>query len=323
MSYDLQYVLMRVLITGGDGFIGKILAQSLLNRGDNVHVLDNHITSQPILNHERLTRTTGDVCDVSNFISEDNRPDVIVHLASVAIPKLYMKEPDFVIRPNVIGTNEVCKLGEKYGSRVIFASTSEVYGSTIDNLTIGTSLSEDSHSLSSLLSPRTSYSVSKKMGEEIVRSFIRKGNSGCSVRFFNVVGPNMDNAVHGYGRVIPNFFDSIVQNKPLTIYGDGHQTRCFLWINDAVSALLKLIDFDNELPSAINIGHSQQTSILNLAHLFNEIAGVQNEIEFFNGLPDEPRHRKPNISLAKSTLDWEPTIDLHDIVSKILTEVVE
>ena len=323
MSYDLQYVLMRVLITGGDGFIGKNLAQSLLNRGDNVHVLDNHVTSHPILNHESLTRTTGDVCDVFDLISEDKGPDVIVHLASVAIPKLYMKEPDFVIRPNVIGTNEVCKLAEKYGSRVIFASTSEVYGSTIDGVSVGTSLSENSFSLSSLLSPRTPYSVSKKMGEEIVHSFIRKGNSGCSVRFFNVVGPNMDKAVLGYGRVIPNFVDSIVQNKSLTIYGDGQQTRCFLWISDAVSALLKLIDFKKDIPSVINIGHSQQTSILALAHLFNEIAGVQNDVEFLEKLPDEPKHRRPNISLAKSMLDWEPTIDLHDIVSTILTEAVE
>ena len=323
MFYHLQYVLMRVLITGGDGFIGKNLAQSLLNRGDNVHVLDNHVTSHPILNHESLTRTTGDVCDVFDLISEDKGPDVIVHLASVAIPKLYMKEPDFVIRPNVIGTNEICKLAEKYGSRVIFASTSEVYGSTIDGVSVGTTLSENSFSLSSLLSPRTPYSVSKKMGEEIVHSFIRKGNSGCSVRFFNVIGPNMDKAVLGYGRVIPNFVDSIVQNKSLTIYGDGHQTRCFLWINDAVSALLKLIDFKKDIPSVINIGHSQQTSILDLAHLFNEIAGVQNDVEFLEKLPDEPKHRRPNISLAKSMLDWEPTIDLYDIVSKILTEAVE
>jgi len=312
---------MRVLITGGDGFIGQNLALSLLNRGDYVHILDSHVTSNPILNHENLSRTIGDVCDVFDLITEDEGPDVIVHLASVAIPKLYMKEPDFVIRPNVIGTNEVCKLAEKYKSRVIFSSTSEVYGSTIDNSTVGASLSEDSHSHSSLLSPRTPYSVSKKMGEEIVRSFIRKGNSGCSIRFFNVVGQNMDHAVQGYGRVIPNFVDSVVQNKPLTIYGDGQQTRCFLWINDAVSALLKIIDFDNELPTVVNIGHSQQTSILNLAHLFNEISGVQNEIEFFEELPDEPRHRRPNISLAKSILDWEPTIDLHDIVSKILSEV--
>lgn len=312
---------MRVLITGGDGFIGHYLALSLLNRGDYVHILDNHVTSKPTLSHENISRTVGDVCDIFDLVYGGEGPDVIVHLASVAIPKLYMKEPDFVIRPNVIGTNEVCKLAEKYKSRVIFASTSEVYGSTIDNSTLGTSLSEDSHSHSSLLSPRTPYSVSKKMGEEIVRSFTRKGNSGCSIRFFNVVGPNMDNSVQGYGRVIPNFCDSIVQNKPLTIYGDGQQTRCFLWIDDAVSALLKLIDFNKELPCVINIGHSQQTSILNLAHLFNEISGTQNTILFSEKLPDEPKHRRPNISLAKSLLDWEPTMELHEIVSTILSEV--
>ncbi len=312
---------MRVLITGGDGFIGQNLALSLLERGDDVDILDNHVTSKPTLNHENLSRTVGDVCDIFDLISEDEGPDVIVHLASVAIPKLYMKEPDFVIRPNVIGTNEVCRLAEKYKSRVIFASTSEVYGSTIDNSTVGTSLSEDSDSHSSLLSPRTPYSISKKMGEEIIRSFVHKGNSGCSIRFFNVVGPNMDHAVQGYGRVIPNFVDSIVQNEPLTIYGDGQQTRCFLWISDAVSALLKLIDFESELPLVVNIGHSQQTSILNLAHLFNEISGTQNAIVFSEKLPDEPKHRRPNISLAKSILDWEPTKELRDIVSTILSEV--
>ena len=310
---------MRVLITGGDGFIGQNLALSLLNRGDHVHILDNHLTSKPTLNHQNISRTVGDVCDIFDLISEDEEPDVIVHLASVAIPKLYMKEPDFVIRPNVTGTMEVCKLAEKYKSRVIFASTSEVYGSTIDNSTVGTSLSEDSDSRSSLLSPRTPYSVSKKMGEEIVRSFVRKGNSGCSIRFFNVVGPNMDCAVQGYGRVVPNFVDSIVQHKPLTVYGDGQQTRCFLWIDDAVKALLNLIDFDEKLPTVVNIGHSQQTSILNLAHLFNEISGAQNAIVFAEKLPDEPKHRRPNISLAKSILDWEPTMELREIVSTVLS----
>lgn len=314
---------MRVLITGGDGFIGQNLARSLLNRGDDVHILDNHITSKSILNHENLSRTIGDVCEIVDLISKDEGPDVIVHLASVAIPKLYMKEPDFVIRPNVIGTNEVCKLAEKYNSRVIFASTSEVYGSTIDHSTVGASLSEDSHSHSSLLSPRTPYSVSKKMGEEIVRSFVRKGNSGCVIRFFNVVGPNMDYAVQGYGRVIPNFVDSIIQNKPLTIYGDGQQTRCFLWINDAISALLRLIDFEDMLPTVVNIGHSQQISILNLAHLFNEVSGAKNAIVFSEKLPDEPRHRRPDITLAKSILDWEPTMELHEIVSTILSEVTK
>ena len=167
---------MRVLITGGDGFIGINLARSLLDRGDEVHILDNHVTSHPTLNHGKLERTSGDVCDIDNLTSDFETPDVIVHLASVAIPKLYMKEPDLVIRPNVIGTNEVCTLAETFGSRVIFASTSEVYGSTIDNSAVGTSLGEDSGSISSLLSPRTPYSVSKKMGEEfwLFSSFLQR-----------------------------------------------------------------------------------------------------------------------------------------------------
>ncbi len=310
---------MRVLVTGGDGFIGQYLVNNLLQRGDHVHVLDNNITSTPILIHENLTRVKGDVCDILEILP-DYSPNVIVHLASVAIPKLYMEQPDLVIRPNVFGTHEVCKLAEKYSARIIFASSSEVYGSIIDDSAIGTAISESDSSISSLLSARTPYSTAKKMGEEIIRSFTQKGHSACSVRLFNVVGPNMDSAVIGYGRVIPNFVESIRELRPLTIYGNGEQKRCFLWIEDAVTALVNLIDYGGELPDAINVGHPQQISILSLANKFQEFSNADVGIIFSPKLPDEPKHRCPDISLAISMLNWRPTVDLDEIIYRVLDE---
>jgi len=312
---------MKILVTGGDGFIGRHLVHALLERGDKVNVLDSHITSTPNYSHENLSRIICDVSDLNENLPSDE-PNVIVHLASVAIPQLYMENPDLVISPNVFGTNQVCKLAEKCGARVIFTSTSEVYGSITDYHPIGTGIGELDSSLHTLLNARSPYSNAKKMGEEIVSSFVRNGLSGCSIRLFNVVGPNMDNAVLGYGRVFPNFVDSINESIPLQIYGDGEQTRCFLWIEDAIDAILRLIDFDGNLPLAINIGNPQPVTINSLAEKFqifsNRLVGVQH----LPKLPHEPKHRCPDISLAHTLLDWRPTIHLDEIIQRVVEEEV-
>lgn len=310
---------MKVLVTGGDGFIGRHLVQSLLDRGDAVEILDNNITSVPELSHENLNRTIGDVSEL-NEITEFSELDVIVHLASVAIPKMYMENRDLVISPNVFGTNEVCKLAETFGARLIFASTSEVYGSISDDSPIGTPIHESESSLHSLLNTRSPYSNAKKMGEELVSTYVQKGNSGCSVRFFNVVGPKMDYSVLSYGRVFPNFLDAINDSRPLEIFGTGEQTRSFLWIDDAISALLKLIDYDGDLPLAINIGNPEPVTINSLAEKFQEISNEYVGVEYLPELPHEPRHRCPDISLASSLLDWKPTISLDEIIQLVVDD---
>jgi nucleoside-diphosphate-sugar epimerase len=312
---------MRILVTGGDGFIGRHLVKMLLERGDFVEIIDNNITSVPDYSHENLNRIIDDVCD----LNENQFPkelDVIVHLASVAIPQLYMKKPELVIFPNVFGTNKICNLAEKYGARVIFTSTSEVYGSITDDSPIGTAISELDPSHHTLLNARSPYSNAKKMGEEIVAKFVQNSQSGCSIRLFNVVGPRMDNAVLAYGRVFPNFIEAINESRPLQIYGTGEQTRSFLWIEDAIKAILKIIDFDGDLPLAINIGNPEPVTINSLAEKFqyfsNRFVGVQH----LPGLPHEPKHRCPDISLANSLLEWEPTIVLDDIIKRVVEEGV-
>jgi len=312
---------MRILVTGGDGFIGRHLIKMLLERGDLVISIDNNITSVPDYNHENLNRITDDVCSLNeNQFSKEL--DVIVHLASIAIPQLYMRNPDLVISPNVFGTNKVCKLAEKYGARVIFASTSEVYGSITDDSPIGTGIGELDPSYHTLLNARSPYSTAKKMGEELISLFVQKNQSGCSIRLFNVVGPQMDNTVAAYGRVFPNFIDAINESKPLQIYGTGEQTRSFLWIGDAIRAIMRIIDFEGDLPLAINIGNPEPVTINSLAEKFqyfsNRFVGVQHLPE----LPHEPKHRCPNVLLAKSLLDWSPTMTLDDIIKQVIEEGV-
>ena len=312
---------MRILVTGGDGFIGRHLVQALLERGDTVEVLDNNITSTPDFSHENLIRTIGDVCNLNEIVSLTEL-DTIIHLASVAIPQMYMGNRSLVISPNVFGTNEVCILAEKFDSRIIFASTSEVYGSISDDSPIGTPIRESDPSLHTLLNVRSPYSTAKKMGEELVSTFVKNGNHGCSVRLFNVVGPSMDSSVLSYGRVFPNFVDSINASSPLQIFGTGEQTRSFLWIGDAVAALLKIIDFDGNLPLAINIGNPEPVTINLLAEKFQAFSNRFVGVEFLPELPHEPKHRCPDISLASSLLDWRPTLSLDEIIQFVIEEGV-
>ena len=308
---------MRVLITGGDGFIGRHLTAALLKRGDSIYVIDNHITSSPSIEHSRLTRIEADVCDLHRVIP-DWEADVIVHLASVAIPKLYMDSPQTVISPNVFGTMRVCEYAERCGARVIFSSTSEVYGSLLDEEPIGTPLSESDPSLSEMLTSRSPYSISKKMGEEIVSDYIRRGFSGCSVRLFNVIGPQMDSEVSGYGRVVPNFIAALEESTPLPIYGDGNQTRSFLWIGDAIDALVKLINIEDPIPVVINIGNPEPVTISSLAQRFQIATNKTVGVTFLPELPHEPRHRCPDVSLAESFLNWVPRYSLEDAIRMIV-----
>ena len=310
---------MRVLITGGDGFIGRHLTAALLERGDSICVIDNHITSSPSIEHSRLTRIEADVCDLNRVIP-NWEADVIVHLASVAIPKLYMESPQTVISPNVLGTMRVCEYAERYGARVIFSSTSEVYGSLLDEEPIGTPLIESDPSLSGMLTPRSPYSISKKMGEEIVSDYIRRGYSGCSVRLFNVIGPQMDSEVSGYGRVVPNFMAALRESTPLPIYGDGNQTRSFLWIGDAIDALVKLINIEDPIPVVINIGNPEPVTISSLAQRFQIATNKTVGVTFLPRLPHEPRHRCPDVSLAESFLNWAPKLSLEDAIRMIVKE---
>lgn len=310
---------MRILVTGGDGFIGRNIVKRLLDRGDEVEIIDNNVTSYPTLEHENLNRVIGDVCDIRKLHVKSD-PEVIIHLASVAIPNLYMQNPDLVIEPNVIGTFEVCKYAEEIGSRVIFASTSEVYGSIYDDSPSGKEMHESESSLHSMLTKRSPYSTSKRMGEEIISSHVNRGGDACIVRLFNVVGPKMDLKHTNYGRVFPNFTNRIMQNKPLEIYGSGEQTRSFLHIQDAVNAFINLIDKNLKSNLVVNIGNPKPITINQLADKFQEISNKNVGLKHTDAMPNEPKHRCPNINLAKNLLDWEPEISIEKIIYECLQQ---
>ena len=319
MVTDGSGVCKKYLITGGDGFIGVNLSKFLISRGDYVHIIDNNITSNPVFVHNRLSRT---ICEVENFSVDQLpwSPDCIFHLASVAVPTLYMEKPELVISPNVFGTMKICEIAMEVGARVVFTSTSEVYGSSMDNFPSGTKVSESNVSLSSMLTVRSPYSISKKMGEEILTHMMDSEYSRCSVRLFNVVGPNMDTKTTSYGRVVPNFLRALRNRKPLPIYGAGMQTRSFLWIEDAVDALAKIGDFEGNLPVCMNIGNPNATTILELARKFEEISGINVGVSHSERLPEEPFHRCPDITLAKKVINWSPQKNLDEIIAKILED---
>ncbi len=307
---------MKYLVTGGDGFIGRALVRRLLEDGHGVVIVDNHITSEPGQRHSRLDRVVQNI-EFFDTTFIQGRLDGIIHLASVAIPTLYMERPRTVIDPNVWGTQRMCDLAKEKKCRLLFTSSSEVYGHTTSEKCAGAGISELDRSLTSLLTPRTPYSSAKRMGEELVSSFRRDGGDGAALRLFNVYGPGMDRSTCGYGRVIPNFVDALSSGRDLPIYGDGEQTRCFLWIDDAVEVICHLLHYPEELPQAINIGHPDELTVNKLAKMILLEWGSDVGMEHLDTLPDEPRHRRPDTTLLRELTGWEPIVDLAEGLRRI------
>jgi len=212
------------------------------------------------------------------------------------------------------------ELAKRDNARLIFTSTSEVYGMLNDNLTDGEGIKETSISISHLLTDRSIYPTSKKMGEELVKNYINQGGNAVILRLFNVYGPEMDVRNNGYGRVIPNFINGVMNNDVIHIFGDGNQIRSFIWINDMIDAL-KLIMITPDLPVVINIGNSEPVTINELAHIIFDVFGKKTLIEYSEKDIDDPSWRKPNIDTIKSYLKWEPKVSLYEGLEIIKREL--
>lgn len=301
---------MKILVSGGDGFIGKHLVKSLHNMHHEIIVIDNHITSFIVNNELEFVKHIEYSIDAINLDSIE-KIDVIFHLASVASPLVYKHDFRNVYNPNVKGTEKLIELAKRDNARLIFTSTSEVYGMLNDNLTEGEGIKETSISISHLLTDRSIYPTSKKMGEELVKNYINQGGDAVILRLFNVYGPEMDVRNNGYGRVIPNFINGVMNNDVIHIFGDGNQIRSFIWINDMIDAL-KLIMTTPDLPVVINIGNSEPVTINELAHIIFDVFGKKTLIEYSEKDIDDPSWRKPNIDTIKSHLKWEPKVSLYE-----------
>ncbi|MGB5989497.1 MAG: NAD-dependent epimerase/dehydratase family protein [Marinifilaceae bacterium] len=308
-----------ILISGGDGFIGKNIVKKLSEMGYPVIVIDNHITSFPSDSVDPLVKVID--IDISTLNIEDvPKVSGIIHLASVAAPLVYKDNPSLVIDPNTLGTRKLISLAQRDKARILFASTSEVYGHISDEKIIDRGIKENDNACVTLLSERSCYSAAKRFGEELILNYIKQGGDAANFRLFNVYGNNMDSKHIGYGRVIPNFFNKIQNNEAITIFGSGNQVRSFLWIDDAVSAILELMFYKGILPDAINIGKADAISILDLAKKISSVLNKELMIEHSVIDCDDPLWRKPNIDLISDLISWIPKVSLQDGLLNIMEE---
>ncbi len=303
---------MRILITGGAGFLGSHLTDRFLSEGHEVTVLDNLITGrlENISQHYGNPRFQFIKHDVTTHIHIPYAIDAVLHFASPASPKDFPAIPIPILKVNSLGTHNALGLALTKQARFLLASTSEVYGDPL--------VHPQPESYWGNVNPigiRGVYDESKRFAEAITMAYRRAHQLDTRiVRIFNTYGPRMrlDD-----GRVIPNFVGQALRAEPLTVYGDGSQTRSFCYVDDEVEGFQRLLMADE--PGPINIGNTTETTMLELAEVVNRLTGNQAGI-LFNPLPiDDPKVRQPDISIARQSLDWEPTIELKDGLARTIT----
>ena len=322
---------MRYLLTGGSGFIGSHLTDRLMDRGDEVHVLDNLSTGRlenihQWRDHDRFTLTIGSILDRTLLEKCVQSCDRVVHLAAAVGVKRIMERPVETIQTNVGGTENVLELAHYHDKQVLIASTSEIYGKAMQKDESLTDLSEDGDwTLGATKKRRWAYACSKAMDEFLAQAYYDEyGLSVTCVRFFNTVGPRQSSR---YGMVIPNFVERALTDEPIEVHGDGTQTRCFTHVHDAVRAVLALLDTPEAEGGIFNVGRQEEISIKDLAERVRELSGSTSEITYIPyedvygpGFEDMKR-RTPDISKLQSTIDFEPSFTLDDILRDVIADV--
>ena len=311
---------MKYLITGGAGFIGSHLAEKLISRGDKVVVFDNLSSGNPsnlTEIREKIEFVNGSILDREIVDELVSKTDIIVHLAaSLGVFNIVNKPLESLII-NLNGSGIVIETAAKHDKSLVIASTSEVYGKNVKDALKET----DDRIIGHPLKSRWSYSEAKAVDESLAYFYyLEKKLPIRIVRFFNTVGPRQ---VGHYGMVVPRFVSAALKNEPLSVYGSGDQIRCFCHVNDAVRALLLVMDSDKAVGEVFNIGNNQQTSIMDLATKVIENTGSLSTIEkipyekaYPEGFEDMQR-RVPDISKIKQVLGWTPEIDLDQIIKDI------
>ena len=307
---------MKYLITGGAGFIGSYLSESLTERGDSVTVIDNLSTGKNNLNNS-VKFIEGSILDRNLMDSLISKNDQVLHLAAAVGVLNIVNNPLESLMTNIKGTEIILELCSKYNKPVLITSTSEVYGKN-NNVPLN---EESDRVLGSPLLSRWSYSEAKAIDESMAYFYYQEKELPIRlVRLFNTVGPRQ---VGNYGMVLPRFVGAALKNEPLSVYGSGDQIRCFCHVSDAVRALLLVMDSDKAIGEVFNIGNNQQISIMELAKKVIEITGSKSTIEkiayekaYPEGFEDMQR-RVPDISKIKQVLGWSPEINLDQIIKDI------
>lgn len=295
---------MRILITGGAGFVGSHLCDKLLDEGHEVVCMDNLITGCiENIDHIRSERFRFYKHDVTEFIYVDGEIDVILHLASPASPIDYLQLPIQTLKVGALGTHKTLGLAKTKNAQYLITSTSEVYGNPLVS-----PQPEDYWGNVNPIGPRGVYDEAKRFAEAMVMAYHNYHKIDTRIaRLFNTFGERMR---LNDGRVVPAFIPQALKGEPLTVFGDGSQTRSFCYVSDTVEGIYRLMLSGVNEP--VNIGNPYEMTILEFAHKIIEITGSKSKI-IFQPLPmDDPKQRRPDISKAKKLLDWEPKVGLED-----------
>ena len=317
---------MRVLITGGAGFVGSHLAEALLGQGDDVYVIDDlstgsidniaHLKSNP-----KFQYTIDTVTNEPLLAELVDGCDTVVHLAAAVGVKLIVESPVRTIETNVHGTEVVLKVANKKKKLVLIASTSEVYGKSAkvpfsedDDLVLGPTSKH-----------RWAYACSKMIDEFLALAYWKERKQPVIiVRLFNTVGPRQTGQ---YGMVVPNFVRQALANEPITVFGDGTQSRSFTYVGDVVRAVIALVDEPRAIGQVFNIGNGHEISIMDLAQRIKQMTGSRSPIvtipydqAYEAGFEDMPR-RVPDISKIRALIGYEPTVELDEILTRVIASL--
>jgi dTDP-glucose 4,6-dehydratase len=299
----------RVVVTGGAGFLGSHLCRELLHAGNEVIAIDNLITGSldNVAELSAQDRFSFIEHDVSNHIEVPGQVDAVLHFASPASPRDYLEHPIKTLKVGSLGTHNTLGLAKDKGARYFLASTSEVYGDPLEH-----PQKETYWGHVNPIGPRGVYDEAKRFAEAMTMAYHRShGVDVRIVRIFNTYGERMRPLD---GRVVSNFIVQALAGKPLTVYGDGSQTRSFCYVDDEVRGLLALLDSDYVGP--VNIGNPDEFTVLELAEIVLEVTGSSSEIVFESLPVDDPAQRRPDITLAREVLGWEPTVDVRTGVAR-------
>jgi UDP-glucuronate decarboxylase len=290
---------MRVLVAGGAGFLGSHLVDLLVAKGDEVLILDNYFTGSKsnLLHH--LTNPRVEIIRHDVTMPFYVEVDQIFNLASPASPVHYQKFPVQTIKTNILGSINLLGLARRTGARILQASTSEIYGDPIES-----PQNEGYWGNVNPIGIRACYDEGKRASETLFFDYHRQyGIEIKVVRIFNTYGPRMANQD---GRVISNFIVQALTNSPITIYGDGLQTRSFCYVSDLVKGICRMMNSESKFIGPVNLGNPNECTMLEVANLILKLTNSNSAIKFEPLPQDDPRRRKPDISLAKSELKWEP-----------------
>ena len=307
---------MNIVITGGSGFVGSYLCEKLINDGHEIIVVDNLLTgSTENINHLMHNENFSFIeHDVQNHIEIENKVDYVLHFASAASPKAYTEHPVNTLKAGSVGTINTLGLAKKHDAEYLLASTSEVYGDPL--------ISPQTEEYWGNVNPngeRSMYDEAKRFAEAAVATYSRSYDLKTKiVRIFNTYGPRMQ---LNDGRVVTNFIVQALKNENITIYGDGSQTRSFSYVEDTVAGIISLMNSAEY--DVFNIGNPNEMTVGQLAEKIIELTDSTSEIKYLELPNDDPKQRKPDITKAKTKLNWEPKVNLEDGLTKTIKWVEE